>query len=152
MTKDREEDPVIYAPEKRSSLLGIIEKILAVIFTVLLWCFLLFYIYSRLFQTESMERTTSMMEFLLLAVGVIFLVEFGWQFYNWFLFHGKDRRREFPAQSLQEVGRLYGITEHHMEELLLVQHMAVVRYEDNKYYYCIEGREPIEIVMLREAK
>lgn len=147
---DKDKTPIIYAPENRSRWLHILEKLLAGIFTLVLWFWVLRYIYNQLFDATTVSKSVDMMIFLLIATVVIFLVEAFWQFYNWMLFHGKDRRREFPTQGLDEVGELYGISRDHMETLQEIQRAAVVRYEDNRYYYCIEGQDPIEIVMLRE--
>ena len=74
----------------------------------------------------------------------------GWQFYNWILYRGKDRRREFRRQSFEEVGNLYGISATDMAYLQDVRKAAVVQFHDNRYYYCIDGEKTIEIGMLRK--
>ena len=71
-------------------------------------------------------------------------------FFIWFLYHGKERRREFPRQSIAEVGNLYGISSPNMEKLQSIRQAAVIQFKDHKYYYCMTGEPPIEIGMLRE--
>lgn len=56
-------------------------------------------------------------EGLFLAGILILLALSGWQDYNGFLYHGRDRRKAFKRQSLKEVARLYGMKEQDMELL-----------------------------------
>ncbi len=150
MEKDKK-TPVVYAPEHMSRLRYWAEKIIAFLLTLLVWFFLLRYIYDQLFAPEFVSTTTDMMIFLAEAIVVVFVVAALWQFYNWARFHGKDRRKEFPEQPLDEVGELYGISGKDMGDLQQIQRVAVVLYEDNRYYYCVEEQPPIEIVALRET-
>ena len=46
------------------------------------------------------------------------------------------------------MARLYGISEKDMERLQNVKNEAVVKFENNHYYYCIGSEAPIEIGML----
>lgn len=142
--------PIVYVPEKVSKLRYWTETIISLILTVIMWVVLLLYIYYRLFTPENIGRTIDIFEFLLIAAAVILIIGGGWQFYNWFLFHGKDRRQAFPRQSQDVVGSLYGISGEDLTKLQNIQRAAVVRHKDGRYYYCIEGQEPIEITTLRE--
>ena len=148
----KNKNPIIYAPERQNRVRYWAERIVSVLLTLAVWFFLLQYIYNQLFAAELAAKTTDIMEFLGLAVLIVLAVEGGWQFYNWFLYHGKERRKEFPQQPLEEVGKLYGISGERMEDLQQIQRVAVVLYDDNRYYYSIEGKELIEIVTLREEK
>lgn len=149
MTNDKNK-PLIYVPEKRNKFIHKLELIFSFIFTIVLWGGAIKYIYEMLFTAIYINRTINMVLMLLIAFVIVLVIEFGWQFYNWFKFHGPDRRKTFPRQSLKEVGCLYGISEENMEVLQIIQRAAIIRYADNKYYYCIEGYNPIEIKSLRE--
>lgn len=140
--------PVIDESEGRSKLRKTVEFILAVIGTLLMWFVLFLFVYKRIFVEADGRAIDALL--LLTVIGVVvILVQGGWQFYNWYLYHGTDRRQSFPWQPLDVVGRLYGIEEPDMQTLQDVRQSTVVRFEDGKYYYVIDGEAPIEIVSLR---
>jgi len=141
---------IINVPEKRNRLVYRLEQIIAYVLTILVWWGMLHYLYQNLFHIETIKKTADMMFFLFFVMLLIFLIEAGWQFYNLRRYGGKDRRKEFSPQSLEEVGKLYGISAENMKTLSQVQKVAVIRWKNNKYYYTIEGKEPIEVVTLRE--
>ena len=145
-----DDDVIINVPEKQNPLVHTLEQMIAYVLTLLLWGEVLHYIYKNLFQFETWGKTVEMVAFLVLAMSIVFLLEGIWQFYNLRKYGGTDRRKEFPGQSMEEVGELYGISAGNMEVLSQVQKVAVIRWENKKYYYTIEGNEPIEIATLRE--
>ena len=140
---------IIDETSKRNKLLVVLEWLVSVIGTILVWCFLARDIYEKLFSGQY-SGSMSMFILLLFVMLVIVVVAGCWQFYNWFLYHGKERRREFPRQSIAEVGNLYGISSPNMEKLQSIRQAAVIQFKDHKYYYCMTGEPPIEIGMLRE--
>ena len=144
-----QEEPIIDETNKRNKLVVYLEWLVSVIGTILVWCFLAWDIYVKLFSGQY-SGSWSMFILLLFVMLVIILVGGGWQFYNWYLYHGKERRREFPRQSISEVGNLYGISGSNMEKLQAIRQAAVIQFKDHKYYYCVTGEAPIEIGMLRE--
>lgn len=91
-------------------------------------------------------------EGLFLAGILILLALSGWQYYNGFLYHGRDRRKAFKRQSLKEVARLYGMKEQDMEMLQSPFQWADVFCRDGIYYYQPEGKEPVRIGMLSDEK
>ena len=140
---------IIDETSKRNKLLVVLEWLVSVIGTILVWCFLVWDIYEKLFSGQY-TGSMSMLILLLFVILVIVLVGGVWQFYNWYMFHGKDRRQKFPKQSIAEVGNLYGISQPNMEELQSIRQAAVIQFKNHKYYYCVAGEPPIEIGMLRE--
>ena len=148
--KSRQEIKPIYAVnDDRNFLIRWGEKIFTLIATLVLWCFLAMTLYNKLY-VESGESLWQVLE--ILAIGFIFsafLLGF-WQFYNWFRYHGKARRKEFRRQSFEEVGKLYGISSSDMAYLQDVRKAAVVQFKDHRYYYCIDGEKSIAIGMLND--
>lgn len=137
--KDNKQDIIIDETSHRNKLVVLLEKLIAVVFTILMWCFLIWHIYSKLFSDVYADSSMEMLVLLLIVFVIILVVAGSWQFYNWYLYHGKDRRREFPPQPLDEVGELYGISSPNMERLQAIRQAAVIQFKDHKYYYCVEG-------------
>ena len=150
INQHKQQDFIIDETSHRNKRVVLMERLIAILFTILMWCFLFFDIYSKLFSGAYLESSIEMLMLFLIVFLIVLIVTGGWQFYNWYLYHGKDRRREFPPQSLDEVGTLYGISSPNMERLQSIRQAAVIQFKDHKYYYCVNGEPPIEIVMLRE--
>lgn len=91
-----------------------------------------------------------MMSFLFVVSALIFLIMGGWQFYNWYRFHGKDRRKAFKKQPLSEVAALYGMSESDMQIIQSDFRQASVRYQDGRYWYVLPNERSVEIKSLRE--
>ena len=149
MIVNKDHQPIIVANNGRSSVKIWLEKILSVVLTFALWYILISSIIDKLFIT-NLDRTILTFAVLGIALALIILIGGMWQFYNWTLYHGKDRRQEFPRQSLEELGQLYGISGENMYKLQEIQSAAVIRFEDGRYYYCMKNHDPIEISALRE--
>lgn len=141
-------EPVIDEGESRSLPRKSIEFILTCLGTAVMWLALAVYVYQRIFAAGD-DRAFAIFILLAFITFAIIIVQGGWQLYNWWRFHGKDRRREFPMQPLAVVGDLYGIEECDMETLQDIRQAAVIRFADSKYYYVVENHEPIEIMSLR---
>ena len=141
-------EPIYARNDDRHFLIRWGEKIFAVVATLVMWAFLAFTLYNKLY-VEAGESLWQVMSVLGIGLLVSLLLLGGWQFYNWFLYRGKDRRKEFRRQSLEEVGSLYGISATDMAQLQDIRKAAVVQFRDHRYYYCIDGEKFIEIGMLR---
>ena len=144
--------PIIDVGYKRHWLIRWLEKIIILLLDLGLWGFLLYEFYVYFIVGSYRGVAVHTMEGLFLAGILILLVLSGWQYYNWFLFHGKDRRRAFQRQSLAEVARLYGMEEQDMEVLQSSFRRADVFCRDGVYYYQPEGKDPVRIGMLSEAQ
>ena len=142
-------EPIYARKDDRHFLIRWGEKIFAVVATLVMWAFLGYTLYNKLY-VEAGESLWQVMAILGIGLLVSLLFLGGWQFYNWILYRGKDRRREFRRQSLEEVGNLYGISATDMAYLQDIRKAAVVQFHDNRYYYCIDGEKTIEIGMLRK--
>lgn len=142
------QEPVFDAKAKRNFFIRALEELVAIGATIILWMFLLSTLYNKLY-VEVNGNLERMVLILLVSFVLTVVLLGGWQFYNWFRYHNKGRRKEFKAQSLEEVGRLYGISLDNMELLQEIRNVAVVEFKNHRYYYCIAGQEPIEIGMLR---
>ena len=152
MEKEKDLDnqsPVYEAKHKRPLLVRILEEVFAFVCTIILWFFIIITLYNKLYVNANPEEHHVLIVMALVSVAAIVILA-GWQFYNWFRFHNKKRRKEFPTQSLEEVGRLYGISEKNMERLQNIRNVAVVEFRNHRYYYCIDGEDPIEIGMLHK--
>lgn len=149
--KDRQGkiEPVYVVADKRFWLLRLLEKIVVILSTIILWGFIVLTLYHKLF-VDINSSLTQVLAVMIVAFAAVVLLLGGWQFYNWFRFHKKARRRAFKQQSLAEVGSLYGISADNMERLQSIRNVAVVEFKNHRYYYCIAGEEPIEIGMLRK--
>ena len=144
----KEIKPIYARKDDRPLLIRWGEKLFAILATLVMWVFLIWTLYQKLY-VDAGEKLWSVLQ--VLAIGLLFSVALlgFWQFYNWFRFHNKARRREFPRQGLDEVGSLYGISAVDMARLQDVRKAAVVKFRNHRYYYCIDGEESIEIGMLR---
>jgi poly-beta-1,6-N-acetyl-D-glucosamine biosynthesis protein PgaD len=152
LEKEKDSDkqsPVFEAKHKRSLLVRVLEDIIAIACTIILWFFIVITLYNKLYVNANDNQTNFFIIMALVCVAVVVIMVI-WQFYNWFLFHDKKRRKEFPQQSLAEVGELYGISKDNMERLQKIRNVAVVEFRNHRYYYCIDGETPIEIGMLRK--
>lgn len=148
-TLERKKEPVFDARNRRSLLVRALEKLVAICATIILWMFLTMTLYNKLY-VEANDSLLHVALIMVLALALTVLLLGLWQFYNWFRYHNKGRRKEFKPQSLEEVGLLYGISLGNMERLQEIRNVAVVEFKNHRYYYCIDGEEPIEIGMLRK--
>ena len=146
---NQQQSPIYEANHKRYLLIRIIESILSIACTIILWLFVIITLYNKLYvhKNANLQHTLILMAIAIIAAISLMIL---WQFYNWLRFHRKKRRKAFPQQPLAEVGRLYGISADNMERLQQVRNAAVVEFRNHRYYYCIAGEAPIEIGMLRE--
>lgn len=146
---NQQQPPIYEANHKRYLLIRIMESILSVVCTIILWFFIVITLHNKLFinPNSSLQHTLTILA-LVFIVSIILLLL--WQFYNWLRFHRKKRRKDFPQQTLAEIGRLYGISADNMERLQQIRNVAVVEFRNHRYYYCIAGEAPIEIGMLRK--
>lgn len=142
--------PVFEAGGKRHPVVRLLENLIAVFCTLVMWLFLILTLYNKLYVNANPQEGRVLLT-ICLAFGAAFLLLGLWQLYNWLRFHKKARRKEFPHQSLAEVGKLYGISGENMERLQEIRKVAVVEFKNHRYYYCIQGQEPIEIGMLRKT-
>ena len=150
MKDEKVSDPVYEAKDQRNILIRIGEKILTIFATVVLWIFIALTLHHKLFA-ESNASLLRVWWIMALAFVIAVLLMVAWQFYNWFRYHNKARRRDFRRQTLAEVGKLYGISAINMARLQKVRNVAVVECRDHHYYYCIDGERPIEIRMLSKG-
>ena len=150
MNHEAIKEPAYEAKDKQNWLVRIVEKLIAVVATVVLWVFLGLTLYYKLFVdiTPALMRV---LWILVMALGGAVLLMGLWQSYNWLRFHKKARRKAFKRQSLAELGSIYGISDINMLRLQEIRSVAVVEFKNHRYYYCIEGAPPIEIGMLRKA-
>lgn len=143
--------PIIHAENKLPRWRVFLENAFAVLMTLLVWGVLLWGIVTEI-SGDKQEKSGQMFLFLFGAAFVIFIVFSAWQYYNWHRFHGKDRRKAFKPQSLEEVGNLYGISPENMKKLQQNFPRASVFYKEGRYYYEIPGEAPIPIAALDEKK
>ena len=141
---------IIKAPQSRSSLINLFENLLAFGGTALLWAGIGIYFDNQLLAPAYIEKTKSVFIFLAGCAMVVFILSALWQYYNWFLYHGQDRRKAFPMQSLKEIGQNYGISEEEMSILQGDYQKVEVVYRDIKYYFQEPAAKTIEIVSLRK--
>ena len=149
MDFNEQQPPIYEATHKRHLLIRIIENILSITFTIVLWLFIIITLYNKLYVNTNAGLLHTLTIMALIVIASILLIIL-WQFYNWLRFHRKKRRKDFPQQTLAEVGRLYGISAENMERLQQIRNVAVVEFRNHRYYYCIAGESPIEIGMLRK--
>ena len=147
--KESKWEPVFEAKERQNFIIRVLEQLIAICATIVLWMFLLVAFYNKIY-VETNASLEHVGEILLTSFILTVALLGGWQFYNWFRFHNKGRRKEFKPQSLEEVGMLYGISLGNMERLQEIRNVAVVEFKNHCYYYCIDGQNPIEIGMLRK--
>jgi len=149
MDFSEQQSPIYEAKNKRHLLIRIIENILSITFTIVLWLFIIITLYNKLYVNTNAGLLHTLTIMALIVIASILLIIL-WQFYNWLRFHRQKRRKDFPQQTLAEVGRLYGISAENMERLQQIRNIAVVEFRNHRYYYCIAGESPIEIGMLRK--
>ena len=149
MDFSEQQSPIYEAKNKRHLLIRIIENILSLAFTIVLWLFIIITLYNKLYVNTNAGLLHTLTIMTLVVIASILLIIL-WQFYNWLRFHRKKRRKDFPQQTLAEVGRLYGISAENMERLQQIRNVAVVEFRNHRYYYCIAGESPIEIGMLQK--
>lgn len=140
---------IINVNARRNKLVVFTEWGLSIVLTIFLWIVLFQGIINQLLG-ERLQQTLRMMSFLFIVSVLIFLIMGGWQFYNWYRFHGKDRRKAFKQQPLREVAVLYGMSESEMERIQGNFRQASVRYQDGHYWYVLPGAQSVEIKSLRE--
>ncbi len=150
MNHEGVKEPVYEAKDKQNWLVRIVEKVIAVVGTVILWIFMAWTLYQKLFVDVTPALLQVLWILVLALVGAVLLMGL-WQAYNWFRYHKKARRKAFRKQSLAELGNLYGISDLNMLRLQEIRNVAVVEFKNHRYYYCIAGEPPIEIGMLRNV-
>ena len=141
--------PIYSANDKRHFLIRWGERIFAIVMTIIMWIFIAITLHNKLY-IEVGDGFWHVIDIMVLG-GVAAVIVLGiWQWYNWILYHGKSRRKEFKHHSLHEVGALYGISAEDMARLLDVRKAAVVEFRDHRYYYCLDDGVSIEITSLRK--
>lgn len=140
---------IININSRRNKLVVSAEWGLSVVLTIFLWIILFKGIVNQLLG-EKLQQTLGMMSFLFVVSALIFLIMGGWQFYNWYRFHGKDRRKAFKKQPLSEVAALYGMSENDMQIIQSDFRQASVLYQDGHYWYVPLDGQSVEIKALRE--
>ena len=73
------------------------EWMVSIALTICLWLVLYQEIASQLLGARR-QQSLNMLIFLFVVSAIIFVIMGGWQFYNWYLFHGKERRKAFKKQ------------------------------------------------------
>ena len=146
--EEENEKYLIDKKDNRNKFFVIIEFLITIILTAMLWIFLVREIIYKLTAPLYAVRTEAIAEILFLSVFVILVLYLFWQGYNYLRFRGKDRRKVFPRQSIEAFGELYGIDGLDMLRLQAAQKGAVIRFADNRYYFCLPGANPIEIKAL----
>lgn len=141
--------PIYARNDDRHFLIRWGEKIFAVVMTILVWIFMITRLHYKL-TTEAGDGLFQVFDFLLIGFGLTLFALILWQIYNYSRFHKRERRKEFRDHTLSEFGLLYGISAENMSKLQEIRKAAVVRFENNRYYYCIDGEPAIEIGMLRK--
>jgi poly-beta-1,6-N-acetyl-D-glucosamine biosynthesis protein PgaD len=126
-----------------------LEWLVSIALTLLLWVVLYKEIVSQLLG-RKLQQTLEMLSFLFVVSLIIFIVMGGWQFYNWYRFHGKDRRKAFKQQPLSEVAALYGMSENDMKIIQGNFRQASVQYQYGRYWYVLPDEQSVEIKSLRE--
>lgn len=145
--------PLIDASYKLPKWRIFLEAAFSVLMTLGVWAVLLLGIVPTAFGSAAKRQQSGrMFLFLFILAVIIFLLFAAWQYYNWHRFHGKDRRKAFAPQPLEEVGHLYGIELKDMEKLQGRFRSADVIYQDGRYYYQLPGENPIAITALDERK
>lgn len=147
-----ENRPIIDVGYKRHWGIRLLELAMVVAFDLLLWAFLLVSFYVYFVIGAYREQALFIVEVLFAAAALILLSMTLWQYYNWLLFHGKDRRKVFQRQTLEEVAALYGMKEADLEVLQSDFRRAEVFARDESFYYQPEGREPMRIGSLSDGQ
>ena len=140
---------IININSRRKRWVVFLEWLVSIVLTLLLWVVLYKEIINQLLG-RGLPRTLGMLSFLLIVSLLIFVVMGGWQFYNWYRFHGKDRRKTFEQQPLSEVAVLYGMSTSDMQIIQGDFRQASVRYQDGHYWYVLPDGQSVEIKSLRE--
>lgn len=138
------------ARDRRGIVIRALESLTAFVLTAVMWFFLAKTLYIKLY-VEANDSLEQIFFILFLSSMGAAAVLGGWQLYNWLRFHGKQRRKAFPAQPLDEVARIYGISKENMTRLQDTKESASVVFRDGRYYYCIKDEDPIEIGMLSKG-
>lgn len=125
------------------------EWMVSIALTICLWLVLYQEIASQLLGARR-QQSLNMLIFLVVVSAIIFVIMGGWQFYNWYLFHGKERRKAFKKQPLSEVASLYGMSETEMAQMQGDFRQAEVVYAAGRYWYVLPEGRRIEITSLRE--
>lgn len=140
---------IINVNSRRKRWVVFLEWLVSIVLTLLLWVVLYKEIINQLLG-RGLPRTLGMLSFLLIVSLLIFVVMGGWQFYNWYRFHGKDRRKTFEQQPLSEVAVLYGMSTSDMQIIQGDFRQASVQYQDGHYWYVLPDGQSVEIKALRE--
>lgn len=133
---------LIDVSDKRNPWARRLELFLQVLFTLVLWAFLLHGIGEAFFGAWQ-QQTLDMFLFLLGIALVVFLLLSAWQYYNWHLFHGRDRRKSFPVQPLEQVAALYHMEPKDMERLQKAGRKVDVYCKDGQYTFQVPDEKPI---------
>lgn len=142
MMEQVQKNPLIDVSDKRNPWIRRLELLLQGLFTLALWALLLHGIGEALLG-EKRQQALSMFLFLLGIAVVVFLLLGSWQYYNWHLFHGKDRRKSFPTQPLAEVAKLYHMDPDDLERLQEADNRVDVYEKDGQYYFQVPDENPI---------
>lgn len=91
-----QEYPIIYSNAQRSRLVVLLEHLLMVLGTLLVWAAFFYFVKKNLFSEAYLAKTIDIFAFCLLVMVMEFIVLWLWAMYNKLLYGGKDRRKSSP--------------------------------------------------------
>lgn len=85
--------------------------------SLILWVVGLPYIYQTVFTVEVINRLINLMVKMGWATLVIFIALRGWGLYNYYVFGKRNRRKQYPEVSLEQMGRHFGLNVEEVKSL-----------------------------------
>lgn len=131
---NNKEQPIIYKFDGRNKLVVLVEKVIVILGTLLLWFYFIKHLYGILLTDGTKAKTISMVIFLFLIAVLEILVLGLWQGYNKMMFGKKDRRKGFPMLSDCEMAGMYGMQEEELAMIRGSKKISVVEIEEVLYW------------------
>jgi len=85
--------------------------------SLILWVVGLPYIYQTVFTAEVINRLISLLVNMGWAMLAIFIVLRGWGYYNYYVFGRRNRRKQHPEVTLEQMGLHFGLNTEEVKAL-----------------------------------
>lgn len=127
-------NPIINNEKSRNKFIVLIEKLIRIVCTLVLWYFILLHIFEVLVLNHY-EKTIQTFEFLGIISLVVFLILFLWQHYNLYMFGSLERRKPRGAATKEHVANRFSISEDSLSKLQDSSRLNVRKVDFASSYY-----------------
>ena len=126
---------IINNNKSRNKFIVILETLIRVVLTALLWYFLLRHIFEML-VFNNYVKTIQIFKFLGIISLIAFIILFVWQSYNLHLFGSLDRRKARSAATNEDLANRFGIAQENLDKLGTARSLSLKKSPlgGNDYY------------------